>query len=130
MTDAPPLAQRTDKTCYLIVCKDGPDAPHLRGEHLDGHLDHVEKHWRSYVTAGPMREPGGDAIVGSVFLLLADSLEEAKGVMEGDPYISCGMYQSIDYKEFTNSIGAYIGGKIWDDREAIRGRAAGGPPVR
>ena len=76
-----------------------------------------------------MREPGGEALVGSAFLVLADSLEDAKTLMEGDPYITCGMYETIDYKEFTNSIGLFIGGKIWESSDAIRHRAAGGPPA-
>ena len=47
--------------------------------------------------------------------------------MDGDPYVSSGMYASIEYLEFTNSIGRFIGGKIWDSAEAIADRAAGGP---
>jgi hypothetical protein len=38
------------------------------------------------------------------------------------------MYQHVEYTEFTNSIGQYIGGKIWESAEAIAHRAAGGPP--
>jgi uncharacterized protein YciI len=110
-----------------VICRDGPGAALLRGEHLDGHLAHVERNWRRYVTAGPIREPGADALVGSVFLVMADSLEDAESLMKGDPYISCGMYHSIEYKELTNSIGLFIGGKIWESADAVRHRAAGGP---
>jgi uncharacterized protein len=123
----PPHVPRLAQTCYLVLCKDGPDAARPRADHLDGHLAHVEKNWTRYITAGPIREPGGEALVGSVFLVLAASLDEAKALMNGDPYITCGMYQSIEYKEFSNSIGQFIGGKIWESREAIRHRAAGGP---
>jgi len=59
--------------------------------------------------------------------VLADNLTDAKALMEGDPYITCGMYKTIDYKSFSNSIGRYIGGKIWQDVDSIRHRAAGGP---
>ena len=127
MADAPPFIPKTSQPCFLVVCRDRPDAADLRREHLDGHLKHVENHWRRYVTAGPIREPGEDALCGSVFLVLADSLEDAEALMGGDPYITCGMYESIEYKEFTNSIGQYIGGKIWESTDAIRHRAAGGP---
>ena len=125
--DTPPHVARLDQTCYLIVGHDGPDSAGPRTEHLKGHLDHVEKYWTRYVTAGPIREPGGEALVGSVFLVLADSLDDAKALMEGDPYITCGMYETITYNEFSNSIGQYIGGKIWESAAAIAHRAAGGP---
>ena len=130
MTDfptIPPHVGRLDQTCYLVVCRDGPNSAEPRATYLKGHLDHVEKYWTRYVTAGPIREPGEDSLVGSVFLVLADSLEDAKALMEGDPYITCGMYASITYNEFSNSIGQYIGGKIWESAEAIAHRAAGGP---
>ncbi|MDJ0919492.1 MAG: YciI family protein [Henriciella sp.] len=130
MTDFPeypPFVPRLDKTCYLVTCTDGPGSAPLRAEHLKGHLDHVEANWTRYVTAGPIREPGGEALVGSIFLVLAANLEEAKALMNGDPYLTCGMYQTITYHEFSNSIGQYIGGKIWESAEAIAHRAAGGP---
>lgn len=125
--ETPPHVPRLDQTCYLVICRDGSGSAEPRATHLKGHLDHVEKHWTRYVTAGPIREPGGEALVGSIFLVLADDLNSAKALMEGDPYITCGMYETITYHEFSNSIGQYIGGKIWESAEAIAHRAAGGP---
>lgn len=125
---APPFVKKPDGTCYLVICRDGPGAATLRARHLDDHLEHVERHWTRYITAGPFREPGGDALIGSLFLVMGTALEEVKSLMQADPYITCGMYASVEYKEFTNSIGQFIGGKIWESREAIRHRAAGGPP--
>lgn len=127
LPDHPPFVARLEKTCFLVICRDGPDSAEPRATHLKGHLDHVEKYWTRYVTAGPIREPGGEALVGSVFLVLADDLADARALMEGDPYITCGMYETITYNEFSNSIGQYIGGKIWESAEAIAHRAAGGP---
>lgn len=125
--ETPPFVPRLDKTCYLVICRDGPDSAAPRATHLKGHLDHVEKYWTRYVTAGPIREPGGETLVGSVFLVLADSLTEAKALMNGDPYITSGMYETITYNELSNSVGQYIGGKIWENAEAIAHRAVGGP---
>lgn len=124
---APPHVPRLEQKCFLVICRDGPGSAGLRSEHLAGHLAHVEEHWTRYVTAGPIREPGEDALVGSVFLVLATDLASATALMEGDPYITSGMYATIEYKEFSNSIGQYVGGKIWESAEAIAHRAAGGP---
>ena len=124
---SPPQVPKLTQKCYLVVAEDGEHSAPLRHEHLQGHLNHVEVNWRRYITAGPIREPGGDALVGSVFLVLADTLEDAKTLMNGDPYIACGMYERVTYKEFSNSIGQYMGGKIWGDHQSIAHRAAGGP---
>ena len=123
----PPHVSRLEQKCFLVTCRDGQGSAAPRAEHLAGHLHHVEAHWTRYVTAGPIREPGGEALVGSVFLVLAADLADANALMEGDPYITCGMYETIEYKEFSNSIGQYIGGKIWESVDAIAHRAAGGP---
>ena len=122
----PPTVTRHPGKCFLVVCRDGPDSGPFREQHLDGHLAHVEANWERYVVAGPMREPDGDLIVGSMFLVLADDLADAQSLMRGDPYITCGMYADVDYKEQTLSIGRYMGGKIWASADAIRDRATGG----
>lgn len=110
--------------CYLVTCTDGPDAASLRITHMVDHFAHIERHWTRFITAGPVREPGGSAITGSAFLVLGDSLEEVAAMMAEDPYISCGMYRSVEYRELTNAAGLFIGGKIWDDGEAFARRAA------
>lgn len=125
--DKPPQVDRLSGKCYLVICRDGADSSGPRAEYLAGHLEHVERYWTRYVTAGPIREPGGEALVGSIFLVLAEDLKAAEALMNGDPYITCGMYETIEYKEFSNSIGQYIGGKIWGSVESIAHRAAGGP---
>jgi len=124
----PPTVDRDTKPVFLVMCRDGEGSAPLRAQHLKGHLDHVEAHWTRYITAGPIREPGGEALVGSVFLLYADDLEDAKALMSGDPYFTCGMYADVEFKEFSNSIGLFMGGKIWADADSIAHRAAGGPP--
>ena len=127
MDTPPPFVARHPKACFLFLCWDGPDAPSLRARDLDGHLAHVERHWRDYVIAGPMREPGGEQLIGSMFLLLADTLDAAWDVMNADPYFRNNQYARIEAKHFTASIGQWIGGKIWSDADSIRHRAAGGP---
>jgi uncharacterized protein YciI len=106
---------------------DGPGAAELRLRDLDGHLAHVEKHWRRYVVAGPLRDPGGEALVGSLLLVRANSAEEAWSICKDDPYFTNGQFKSVDIKNFTQSIGTAIGGKIWDSADTLRARAAGGP---
>lgn len=127
MTDAPPTVPRPMTPCWAFMCWDGPGAAELRVRDLDAHLAHVEKHWRRYVVAGPMREPGGERLIGSLLLILADSVEEAWTICKGDPYFTNGQFKSVDVKSFTQSIGQAIGGKIWASADALRARAAGGP---
>jgi uncharacterized protein len=121
-----PTIPRQAKPTFLFVCKDGPDAPTLRVTHLQGHLTHVEKNWESYVTAGPLKVPGSTTICGSVFLVIAEDIDAAWALMEGDPYMTSDLYATVEVHDMTMSIGVYPGGKIWDSYEAIAARANGG----
>ncbi|MEM9704700.1 MAG: YciI family protein [Pseudomonadota bacterium] len=116
---------RQSQPTFLVVCEDDPEKAQLRTDFLMGHLEHVEKHWERYVVAGPLRADGSDRLVGSAFIVHADTLDDAKALMSGDPYISSGLYRSITYRDMTLSIGDYIGGKIWRTREELVDRALG-----
>lgn len=123
----PPCVPRPAQKCYLVSCLDKPGSSDFRSKHLAGHLNHVETYWQRYLTAGPIRNPDEEALIGSVFLVFADSLNDCKSLMAGDPYVTCGMYDTITYHELTNSVGQYLGGKIWENIDSIAHRAAGGP---
>lgn len=121
----PPTVERYDSPLYLVTCRDGPGSAAARAEHLDGHLLHVERNWRRYVLAGPLRNPGEQPLIGSYFLVRARDAADARALMHGDPYVSSGMYATVEVLEATASIGRYLGGKIWESADAIRDRAAG-----
>jgi uncharacterized protein len=122
----PPTVARQSQPTFLFICKDGPEAPRLRAEHLEGHLRHVEDNWEHYVTAGPLKAPGHSAIHGSALIVKADNLGAAWAVMNGDPYFTAGLFASVEVHDMTMSIGTYPGGKIWESVEAIRHKANGG----
>jgi uncharacterized protein YciI len=122
----PQTVPRQTEPTFLFVCKDGPDAPRLRVEHLDGHLRHVEEYWQSYVTAGPLKSPSSTAIHGSALIVKAHDIDAAWAIMKGDPYFTSGLFASVEVHDMTMSVGLYPGGKIWESVDAIRHRANGG----
>lgn len=122
-----PTVARLEAPVFLVIGWDGPNSATLRQRDLDGHLQHVEAHWRAYLVAGPLREPGKEALVGSMFLVQAEDETSLKSLMDADPYFTNGQYERVEVRRFTASIGTWMGGKIWDNPDAIRHRAAGGP---
>ena len=123
--DQPPTVERYDSPLYLIICRDGPGSATARADKLDDHLRHVEVNWRRYVLAGPLRDPGAQPLIGSYFLVRATGEADARALMDGDPYVSSGMYATMEVLEATASIGLHLGGKIWESADAIRDKAAG-----
>jgi uncharacterized protein len=125
LPNEPPTVERYDSPLYLVICRDAPGSGTARAEKLDGHLRHVEVNWQRYVLAGPLRQPGSQPLIGSYFLVRATDEADARALMSGDPYVSSGMYATLEVLEATASIGLYLGGKIWENADAIRGKAAG-----
>ena len=123
--DQPPTVARYDSPLYLVICRDRPGSGAARAQNLDGHLRHVEINWQRYVLAGPLRQPGAQPLIGSYFLVRAADEADARALMAGDPYVSSGMYATMEVLEATASIGLYLGGKIWESADAIRDKAAG-----
>jgi len=105
------------KATYMFTCLDGEKTPPLRAKHLFGHLDHIEAHNDKYRIAGPMRHEADGEIFGSFFLVAADSEEDAWDIMNGDPYIASGMYETITVGHFVPACGKLLGGVIWDQDE-------------
>lgn len=76
-----PTVPRSETPCFLILARDIVDAAkaaRLRDEHLAGHLEHVERNWRRYLTAGPIRQPGETRLIGSTFLVFAEDEADAR----------------------------------------------------
>lgn len=114
------LAKRVAKLpsqTYMFICTDGPDTAPLRQEHLFGHLDHIEANNNAYRVAGPFHDDASGKIIGSFFLVKADTKEAAWAVMNGDPYISSNMYASVTCQHFMPACGDWMGGVIWDQDE-------------
>jgi len=105
------------KATYMFTCLDGEKTLPLRAKHLFGHLDHIEAHNDKYRIAGPMRHEADGEIFGSFFLVAADSEEDAWDIMNGDPYIASGMYETITVGHFVPACGKLLGGVIWDQDE-------------
>ena len=97
--DQPPTVARYDSPLYLVICRDRPGSGAARAQNLDGHLRHVEINWQRYVLAGPLRQPGAQPLIGSYFLVRAADEADARALMAGDPYVSSGMYATMEVLE-------------------------------
>ncbi len=109
---------------FLVLAYDGDGSAEARDRELEGHLDYIERHCEHYLVCGPLRHPGEKELMGSFFLVLADSEADARELVSGDPYVQSGMYAEIKVHEATPSGGHFMGGVIWESAEAIRARAS------
>jgi len=82
---------------YVIIGHDAPDArdkrPAVRPSHL-AHLDPLAKAGR-ILTAGPLLDR-----TGSLIILEADSLADAWSIVARDPYVTEGIFNTVEVKPF------------------------------
>lgn len=88
---------------YLILAKDVANSlahrKKARSEHL-ARLEALREEGR-LLTAGPMpavdsEDPGEAGFTGSVIIAEFDSLDEARTWAEADPFVSSGVYESVE----------------------------------
>lgn len=115
-----PTIPRIEGSVFLVLAWDGPNSEATRDEALEGHLEYIEQNYERYLVCGPLRNPGEDALVGSFFLVQADSAADAEALVSGDPYLKSGMYAEIRVQEAVAAGGRFMGGVIWESAEAIR----------
>lgn len=124
MAQFAPTVPRIDSEVFLVLCYDADGSAAIRKRDLDAHLEYVEKHTDQYLVAGPLREPGEKPLVGSFFLVAADSATAAMEIISSDPYVKSGMYRDIIVKSAVPAAGRLMGGVIWESADAIRDRAS------
>jgi len=118
-----PTVPRIGAGVWLVVAHDGEGSAAIRDRELEAHLEYVEKHNDAYLVCGPLRDAGGDALVGSFFLVSADNEASARGIVENDPYYAAGTYASVEIRRAVPAAGRLLGGVIWESADEIRAAA-------
>ena len=90
---------------YVLVCNDKPNSLELRLANREAHLAYARGFTGRLKVAGPLLDEAGN-MAGSLLILEADSLEDARGFNLGDPYQTAGLFASVQVTAFKASIGA------------------------
>ena len=82
---------------FVIVGYDGPDGQARRKLHRQAHLDRMDPLNKAgkVILAGPLTDGAGSLIV-----IEAASLEEAKAFAAGDPYVTQGIFARYEVHPF------------------------------
>jgi hypothetical protein len=80
---------------FMIYCIDKPGHAEVRAANRPAHVDHLTRHERQLVVAGPLLSPDGLAMIGSLIVLDADDRAAAEAFVAADPYTGAGLFQSV-----------------------------------
>lgn len=97
---------------FVIISRDSADAASLRKAHLQDHLCYAESVMDKIASGGPLR--GKDGVDhGSLVVLDVASEEDARSILEADPYYRAGVWQTSEILPFRPVVGTWLGGKTW-----------------
>lgn len=77
-----------------VICRDRPNSRDLRAATRPKHLEHAKKYAPRMLVAGALL--GEDSKpVGSLFIFKSTSPAEARKIMDADPYVRAGLFESV-----------------------------------
>ena len=80
---------------YAIYCLDSENGAAARQQSREAHMAYLKDEPVKFLTAGPLMDKAGGGMVGSLFIIEADSYDEAKAFSDNDPFTNAGVFESI-----------------------------------
>jgi len=91
---------------YVLFCEDKPDSEALRLANREAHLAYVGDHPLTVKLAGPMLSDDGEHMLGSMFIIEADSVADVRALNADDPYTLAGLFETVAVHPFRQAIPA------------------------
>jgi uncharacterized protein YciI len=91
---------------YALICEDRADGLDLRMATREQHLAYVGTLGKKIRLAGPMLSEDGERMVGSLFLIEAESADEVAALNRADPYTKAGLFERVTIRAFRQVVPA------------------------
>jgi len=91
---------------FVLFCEDKAGAEALRLETREAHLAYVGSQSDMIRLAGPMLSDDGEHMIGSMFIIEADSLEAVRALNAADPYSQAGLFENVIIHRFRQVVPA------------------------
>jgi uncharacterized protein YciI len=89
---------------YALICTDKPGSLATRKAKRPEHLAYLKSLGEKLALAGPFTEEDGSTMNGSLIVVEASSLDEARKMGEADPFAKAGIFASVEIRPWLWSI--------------------------
>lgn len=108
-----PVSNINRKLFVMAKCMDAPGqaAVDARAKYLEDHLGYVDSILDKVLIAGPIFAADEKTVVGSLLIYKTEDIDEARAILEADPYFNASIWQSTEFELFRGALGDAVGGK-------------------
>ncbi len=89
---------------FVVFCLDKPDAAQARAASMEAHKRYLDEKPIKVVLSGPLTSDDGRQIVGSFFMVDAESRAEVQRWQDADPLYRAGVWESVEVRAFAKRI--------------------------
>ena len=89
---------------FVIHCLDAPGALPQRLQHYDDHKAYLASASVNILVSGPLTSDDGQTMIGSFFLVEAQTRSEVEAFNAADPFARNGIWDSVRIHRFTKRV--------------------------
>ena len=78
---------------FVIYCIDKPGVSEKRAQVMQAHKDYTATNPIKIVMSGPLTSDDGEEMIGSFFLVEAESREEVEAFRQADPLVQADLFE-------------------------------------
>lgn len=90
---------------YSVICIDKPDSTQLRSDTRNDHLEFLKTLEGRIKIGGPMMDAAEENMIGSLLVVEAESVADAKKMVAGDPYAQAGLFETVTIRPWKWTVG-------------------------
>jgi uncharacterized protein len=90
---------------YIIFCLDKPNHEQKRLDHYEAHKAYLQTLPYQAVMSGPLTTDDDKTMIGSFFLVDADSRKLIEATLANDPFSKAGIWQTVEIRRFRKRVG-------------------------
>lgn len=89
---------------YVIHCLDKPNSVQKRLDHYDAHKAYLAKAPVKTVISGPLLADDEETMIGSCFVVEADTLAEVEAFNHADPFHAAELWGQVSIRPFSKRV--------------------------
>lgn len=91
---------------YALICRDNPANPaNLRPDTRPAHLAYLRTLGEQVKCGGALLSDDESKALGSLLIIEANSLEDARAIAANDPYAQAGVFESVEIRPWRQAVG-------------------------